>query len=162
MKTAFKTPLNPYLSFVDELSSLLQSSGIRPARLPVLAIDNNQQKNQTVSDVAHKDQLVGRVIIYIEDHLSDNLNLEELAERVNLSKYQLIRRFRDEQGTTPWKFLMGKRIEKVKELLEEGMSPGQAAVETGFYDQSHLNKVFRKSTGLTPKAYQEENFRNRN
>ncbi len=105
---------------------------------------------------------VGKVILYIEEHLSEELSLEELAEKIDLSKYQLIRGFHKEEGTTPWKFLMQKRIDNVKDLLEEGIPPGQAAVESGFYDQSHMNKAFREATGQTPKEYQEKNFRNRN
>lgn len=150
-----------YLLFLEELNSLLEITGIKPARLPVTA-EIESKKNRLTLFTPETKQQVGRVIIYMENHLSEDLNLEQLAGEVSLSKYQLIRRFRDEEGTTPWKFLIGKRIEKVKELLEEGISPGQAAVESGFYDQSHLNKVFRENTGQTPKEYQEKNFKNRN
>jgi transcriptional regulator GlxA family with amidase domain len=76
---------------------------------------------------------VGRIIVYIEEHLTEQLSLEKLAEEAQLNKYQLIRLFRKEQDMTPWKFLISKRIDKVKKLLEEGLSPGQAAVEAGFF-----------------------------
>lgn len=152
---------NPsYTLFRKELHNLLQSNGILPNRLPVLS-GNTPESKWTLPQDDIK-QKVGKVILYMENHLTEELSLDEMAAKMEMSKYQLIRGFRKEEGTTPWKFLMQKRIDNVKDLLEEGMSPGQAAVESGFYDQSHLNKVFRKFTGKTPKEYQEENFRNRN
>lgn len=161
METELQTRLIPWLDFIEELNSLLQSSGISPSRLPVLA-EFQQKTDRQNPETNESRQQVGKVILYMEEHLADELSLEHLAEEIGLSKYQLIRRFRDEEGTTPWKFLTQKRIEKVKNLLAEGLSPTQAALEAGFYDQSHLNKVFGEEIGITPKEYQEQNFRNKN
>lgn len=141
-----------YNSFRDNLESLLLRMGITAQSSP-------DDGDETASD-APVQLKVGRVIVYIEEHLTEQLSLERLAEEAQLSKYQLIRLFRKEQDTTPWKFLVGKRLDKAKELLEAGWSPGQVAV--GFYDQSHLSKVFREATGQTPKEYQEEHFKHRN
>lgn len=150
-----------YRSFLWELESLLKNSGIAPNRSPVLAGSDRRKDWQYPSDDIIK-QKIGKVIFYMEEHLSEELSLEEIAKEIDVSKYQLIRGFRKEEGTTPWRYLVKKRIENVKKLLEEGMSPGQAAHESGFYDQSHMNKAFRDATGQTPKEYQEENFKNRN
>src|SRR5699024_3009968 len=106
--------------------------------------------------------VIGRVIIYMENHLAEQLSLEKLASEAQISKYQLIRQFRDETGVTPWKFLIAKRVDRVKEFLEDGKPLSQTAVETGFYDQSHMTKIFREETGYTPKEYQEKYFKNRN
>ncbi|HLR26305.1 MAG TPA: AraC family transcriptional regulator [Fodinibius sp.] len=136
-------------SFTRELYQLLSRAGIsasgnRPA--------NSQSRS--VSDLKIQPK-IGRVIVYIEEHLSEQLSLEKLAEEAHLNKYQLIRLFRKEQNTTPWKFLIGKRIDKAKEMLEKGIAPGQIAVETGFYDQPHFSRSFREETGRTPKEYQK-------
>lgn len=156
-----QTTWNSYKAFLQELEILLQLAGITAERLPVTAGFDERKSRESPSDPNIK-QKIGKVVIYIEENLTKELSLQKLADEIDLSKYQLIRGFRREEGTTPWKFLIEKRIEKVKELLAEGMPPGQAAVESGFYDQSHLNKVFRENTGQTPKKYQEQNFRNRN
>lgn len=149
-----------YYSFLDELEHLLQNSGITPSRQQIQA-EANPEKNWHKPPEEHSPQ-IGRVIVYMEEHLAEPLNLEELAKEAQLSKYQLIRRFRAEQGTTPWKYLISERVDKAKKLLEKGWSPGQVAVETGFYDQPHFSKSFRDKTGQTPKEYQEQNFENRN
>lgn len=150
-----------YRLFLIELDEILNRSGIISSRLPVLA-EAESERSRFYPSSQEISQEIGSVIIFIEEHLGDELNLEQLADEVKLSKFQLIRRFQDEQGTTPWKYIIRKRVERAKELLEKGLSPGQTAAETGFYDQSHMNKVFREETGLTPKAYQEKNFRNKN
>lgn len=145
-----------------ELAKILQSSGIAPMRNPVSCGAHSQKRNSNHSGPEHPVSQFGKVIIYIEEHLAEQLNLEKLAGETELSKYQLIRRFRDETGSTPWQFLIGRRIELAKELLENGTPPGQAAAEAGFYDQSHLTKILREETGLTPKEYQEKFFKNKN
>lgn len=158
-KTSVKQ--SSYPLFLNELQSLLAASGITPFRMPVRAEANPAKSWQHPSDEPI-DQKVGKVIIYMEEHLSEELSLDELADKNNISKYQLIRGFQKEEGTTPWKFLVQKRIENVKKLLEDGMPPGQAALESGFYDQPHMSKAFREATGQTPKEYQEDNFKNKN
>ncbi len=149
-----------YRSFLSELEALLTSAGIVPLRRPICA-KRNPKKSRSIASGPGSQQL-GRVTIYVEEHLTEQLSLELLDEEAQLSKYQLIRRFQNEKEITPWKYVISKRIEKAKQLLEEGQSPGQVAAETCFYDQSHFSKSFRKETGQTPREYQEENIQNRN
>lgn len=156
-----QTTWTSYKTFLQELEILLHFTGVSVGQLPVTTGFDERKNWESPSDRNIK-QKIGKVVIYIEENLTKELSLQKLADEINLSKYQLIRGFRREEGTTPWKFLMQKRIDNVKDLLEKGIPPGQAAVESGFYDQSHMNKAFREATGQTPKEYQEKNFRNRN
>lgn len=149
-----------YASYMKELQIILAEAGIVSSHQTITA-ETNRKENRTDHNSELK-PVVGRVIVYMEDHLTEQLSLDKLAEEVQLSKYQLIRRFRDETGVTPWKFLIGNRIDRVKEFLKDGIPPSQAAVEAGFYDQSHLTKIFREEMGCTPKEYQEKYFKNRN
>lgn len=150
-----------YQQFLYELQTLLNGAGITHSRLPVRA--GVERKENCLFPVIEEYSLqVGRVILYMEEHLTEELSLDDLAEKVELSKYQLIRRFQEEEGTTPWKYVIQKRLEKARQLLESGIPPGQVAAEAGFYDQSHFCKSFRDEIGQTPKEYQEQNFKNRN
>jgi transcriptional regulator GlxA family with amidase domain len=161
MKKSLSKPADlTFPLFLQELNNLLWNSGITPFRLPVTA--GSKRTENKFHSSPESGEIVGRVILLLEEHLTDSPSLKQLADEVRLSKYQLIRRFREETGVTPWQYLIGKRIEKARELLEEGVPPGQVAVESGFYDQSHLTRTFREELGTTPKEYQEENFRNRN
>lgn len=161
MMTRFSRTNTSYTSFLEELQNLLTLSGITGSGFTMLS-GTNKRINRLQEIKSQAAEQIGHVIFYMDEHLTEELNLEELAGEINLSKYQLIRRFREETGTTPWRYLILKRIEKVKELLENGTSPAQAAVEAGFYDQSHMYKVFREETGSTPKEYMEKNFINKN
>lgn len=160
-RPSLKNRTHSYYKIQKELNQILLNHGITPLRFRVSAHKDDQKNWTSPSDLTIQ-QKIGKVVIYIEENLTEELSLQKLADEIELSKYQLIRGFRKVEDTTPWKFLMKKRIDKVKEMLEEGISPGQAAVEAGFYDQSHMNNVFRENTCQTPKEYQEENFRNRN
>lgn len=151
-----------FSAFAEELNSVLKASGIVPVRHPVVAGSSQKKNLFSPSDKEEEKSRIGWIVLYMEEHYSEELTLDELAGKAGLSKYQLIRKFRQEEGVTPWRFIIGKRIEKVKGMLRDGMAPGPAAAEAGFYDQSHLTKVFREETGFTPKEYQEKYFRNRN
>jgi transcriptional regulator GlxA family with amidase domain len=65
--------------------------------------------------------------------------------------------FRKTTGTTPHRYLMQARVGKVKELLAESeLCLAAIAGEAGFSDQGHMSKVFKRLTGMTPKAFRNE------
>lgn len=66
-----------------------------------------------------------------------------------------LRRFKMATGLTPHQFLIQNRIRTAKKLLSAEVSLSAAALEAGFYDQSHLNRWFRRNIGLTPKEYKK-------
>lgn len=145
-----------YTRFFAELSRLLNGSGIEFCRQEVRAQAGINRGKKSSGTQGSSQKSIGRVEIFIDQHLAEQLSLEMLASEARLSKYQLIRLFRNEKGATPWKYLVEKRIEKAMEMLENGDAPAKAAAEAGFYDQSHLNKVFKEETGMTPKEYQNK------
>lgn len=106
------------------------------------------------SDTRHpNDQNVETICNYLEQHYSHTVTLAELSDLVGYSKYQLIRAFNQQKKITPYSYLETIRVNKAKELLEEGTQLIEVAVQTGFSDQSHLSKFFKKMVGLTPKQY---------
>lgn len=93
---------------------------------------------------------------YIYDHVTEGITLTELAEHVWLSRYYLLRVFREEVGMPPYAYLESVRINKAKQLLEAGLSPTKVAIELGFSDQSHFTNRFKRYTGITPGRYLNE------
>ena len=159
------TQTHPHISqahhcFLEELGDLLKQSGISLSRRLIQAHADDSTGRQSPSTETLSPKL-GRVIIYVEEHLTEQLSLESMAEEARLSKYQLIRHFQDEKDITPWKYVVSRRIDKAKQLLKEGRPPGQVAAETGFYDQSHFSKSFKEETGQTPREYQKEHLLNK-
>lgn len=83
----------------------------------------------------------------------ENISLEDLCRLTGLSKYYLLRSFTKQKGISPYSYLETIRIDKAKKLLEQGILPIDAALQTGFTDQSHFSNFFKKFIGLTPKQY---------
>ena len=90
---------------------------------------------------------------YLESNYSRAIKLDDLSALVGLSKYHLLRCFTRQKGISPYSYLETIRIGNAKRLLEKGISPNEAAFQTGFSDQSHFSNFFKKFIGLTPKQY---------
>ncbi len=80
-------------------------------------------------------------------------SIVEMARRVGISPYYMIRKFKHACGLSPHAFRIQCRVRMAQKLLENGKSVVETAYETGFYDQSHLDRCFRKIVGLTPEEY---------
>ena len=91
--------------------------------------------------------------LFIEDHYGENFSLYELAQRVYLSPYYLIRVFSQIVGISPHIYQQQVRIRHAKTLLLQGISLVEIAHQTGFTDQSHFSNVFKKMVGVTPGEY---------
>jgi AraC-like DNA-binding protein len=95
----------------------------------------------------------GAIDRYVRANLSRRIAVHELAGLARLSVFQLFRAFRRDRATTPCRFVLELRIEHAKQRLRAGASIAETAFQTGFADQSHLTRQFKRLTGLTPKAY---------
>jgi len=90
---------------------------------------------------------------YIENHSEIELSLEEISKKIFISKFYLIRKFKEKIGLTPHKFQIQNRIRTAKNLLQTEKSITEVAFLTGFYDQSHFIKQFKRLVGITPSEY---------
>ncbi|NEQ53270.1 MAG: AraC family transcriptional regulator [Leptolyngbya sp. SIO3F4] len=100
---------------------------------------------------------VARVRLYLEDHYTENTSLDELCQLVNLSPYYLIRCFRQQVGCAPHQYQRHWQLIQVKQALQTEEPLAEIATTHGFYDQSHLNRAFKKTYGVTPGQYQKGN-----
>ncbi|KVE37748.1 AraC family transcriptional regulator [Burkholderia sp. TSV86] len=80
-------------------------------------------------------------------------SLSELAALARMSRYQLIRAFRDATGLTPHAWQTNQRINQARERLRAGHDIARVAHDLGFSDQSHFQRVFKAYTGVTPGSY---------
>lgn len=93
---------------------------------------------------------VAAACAFLEAHYGEPIRLEEICRRAGLSKSTLLRAFARAKGVTPYSYLENIRVNEAKRLLAEGVPPAEAALRTGFSDQSHLTHCFRRFTGLVP------------
>ena len=89
----------------------------------------------------------------IINHPEQELSIEVLAADIFVSKYYLIRKFKNCIGMTPHQFCIQNRIRKSENLLDAERTISEISVEMGFYDQSHFNKAFQKIVGISPSEY---------
>jgi len=95
------------------------------------------------------------VIKFIDQKFAERLTIEQLAKMKNLSRFSFIRQFKKAKGITPSQYITLKRILAAKQLLRRGHPIVDAVYNTGFYDQSHMSRNFKKITGMTPRTYQQ-------
>lgn len=94
---------------------------------------------------------------YIHAYLDQDLSLEVMAKQIGISRCYFADQFKQAMGIPPHQYVNQQRIEKAKQLLRQReRSLAEIALECGFASQSHLNKVFRKYVGMTPKTYREQ------
>ncbi len=92
---------------------------------------------------------------FIRAHYRERLCLEQICHCAGLSKSTLLRAFTACKGITPYCYLENVRIGKAKKLLAQGMAPVDAALLTGFSDQSHFSNCFRRFLGVSPGIYRD-------
>jgi AraC-like DNA-binding protein len=90
---------------------------------------------------------------YLADHADRNIGLDELATAAGVGEFRLIRLFRQRTGLPPHALQIAHRIHTARRMLETGHSIAETATATGFADQSHLHRHFRRSLGITPGEY---------
>ena len=99
-----------------------------------------------------------RIIEFIEAHIEQSINLNELAAVASLSPFHFHREFKRSTGLTPGKYIFETRIKRARTLLCESDLPlAQVAMQVGFADQSHFTAAFRKATSMTPRNYRNSN-----
>ena len=99
---------------------------------------------------------VRRAIELLRERIDDVVTLDALAEHAGMDKFHLCRAFRAQVGLPPHAYLTRLRIMRAKELLAAGVRPSEIAPRVGLYDQSLLNRHFRRIVGTTPGAYARE------
>ena len=94
---------------------------------------------------------------YIRYHFHEDVALADVARHIDMSPSWLTKRFNQECGVSIPQYLMQVRVEKAQKLLAEtGMLVFEVANAVGFENPRYFVSVFKKATGLTPKAYREQ------
>lgn len=131
-------PLHSHPLFVDALSQLI----LRHAR------------HASPGDLARGERgTIRRVKQFLFEHYAEKITLDQLAKIAGLSPYHLLRTFEHVVGLPPYAFLTNVRVERAKRLLRRGWPIAQVAQESGFYDQSHFTRHFKRIVGVTPGRY---------
>lgn len=97
------------------------------------------------------------VLEYINANLSEKLELSLLAQVAGLNVFHFARAFKQSTGESPHQYVLRRRIEQAKDFLRSSrLSVIEASARTGFVDQSHFSKVFRRIVGVAPSEYRND------
>lgn len=96
-----------------------------------------------------------RIDDWIDANLAGSIRLSDLAALAGLSEFHFHRMFRTSRGTSPHRWVMMRRIDAAKVRLSGSGSISDTAAACGFSCQSHLTRVFKAQTGMTPALYRK-------
>jgi AraC-like DNA-binding protein len=96
---------------------------------------------------------VERARQFLDAERTRAVHSRELEALTGLTRYDLARQFRIVLGTSPYRYLLMRRLELAREQMHRGRALADVALEAGFADQAHLTRVFRSAFGLTPGRY---------
>lgn len=118
---------------------------------------NNLTFNEEVRlDVeGNRNNLIEQLLEYINNHIDEDITLDELSEQTYLSKFHLSREFKKHTGTTLHRYILQKKLIAAKELILKELPITHVYEQCGFGDYSNFFRAFKNEYGMTPKQYYE-------
>ncbi|HEX6535050.1 MAG TPA: AraC family transcriptional regulator [Gemmatimonadaceae bacterium] len=150
--TILATRLARVFASLMEPSSLLENESLLLSAVARLVTDH-LVRGHALPDVGRENAAVARVKDWIDANSEQNVSILALAGLAGLSPYHLVRAFHRKVGIPPHKYQMVVRVNRARKLLASGAAISEAAFRTGFCDQSHLNRCFKRMLGVTPGRY---------
>lgn len=112
---------------------------------------------ESFGDKIHDDieynEKVNDIIRYINENIASDLSLDSISKKFYLSKYHLLREFKQYTGYTIHQYIHQKRLILAKSLLKDGLSVTEVCTKCGFGDYSNFIRAFKKAFGSPPKTF---------
>jgi AraC-like DNA-binding protein len=150
-KNTIQQFINLHESLEQSSSSLERETGLQ--NFLVGLITRFAENRLSVPSYGMEQKAIKQACDYLIANYAENISLEKLARIANLSPFHFNRVFSGQFGIPPHAFQVQLRISQAKRFLREGMEIAQAALQTGFADQSHLTRHFKRVIGITPGEY---------
>lgn len=91
---------------------------------------------------------------FIDDNITDKLNLEQLSNFSNLNKYSFSKKFKSTTGMSPMNYILMKKIFSSKKVITKDTELTEIAYDYNFTDMAHYSNAFKRFVGISPKKYQ--------
>ena len=120
---------------------------------------------QTEIPVKKEDNITSKLLEirgFLDEHFTEKISLDELANLFYISKYHMMRQFRAQTGYTIHGYLTGKRLMFARAMIAAGTPVLQASEESGFGDYSAFLRAYRKQFGQSPRASCQKDFSGKN
>lgn len=115
-----------------------------------LILRSKRKKDE--KDIQYDERIVN-ILAYINENLSSDLSITNIASRFYVNKYYLMHNFKNQTGYTLHNYIQQKRLTKAAELIKKDFQASLASEQCGFQDYSSFVRAFKKFFGLSPKQY---------
>lgn len=136
------TPTSKLLSLCKVLELLIQ--------LKEVAAPSEQKQ------LSHDSSLIDEILVYINQHYKDDINITEIAEKFGIHKSYLSHLFTQNVGMSLWNYVILRRINAFNDLLRKGLSIEEASYQVGFQNYSNFFRLYKKHTGMTPMQFKKQ------
>ena len=154
--------LQKYLRMIEELRQLdstpgeqIISSAIVHRILGCLYCDLHLEDSPDTASFQHI-RLVGSILHYVEQNLSEKLFLQDIAEKYNYSVTYISKLFKNVTGSSLVSYIIEKRIARARQLMYEDLEITEIAERVGYHNYSNFYKAFKKAVGISPEEYRRQ------
>lgn len=116
----------------------------------LVELGRRQETEEALDAQLPQDPRIRQILSYIDGNLAEELEVDAIAQRFFLSKYHMMRLFRQETGSTLHLYITQKRLQMARELIQGGMKATQACYQSGFRSYSAFTRACEKHLGTTP------------
>ena len=155
--------IKPFTDLLTELYNLASSSDyIRDMRIneklgTLLTLLMEQSWHPESATISRKRMELAAVKEHLDEHFTEKIMLDELAEKFFINKFYLSKIFKETYGTTVNNYLISKRITRAKQLLRfTDMTVDEVGVAVGMGDANYFSRMFRKVEGISPREYRKQ------
>ena len=117
--------------------------------------ENVNANAKNIPENQRNTELGAAMVNFIRQHLDDPFSLQKLCDYTHLSKFHLLRLFKEQMGTAPYQFYIQEKVRKIRQGLLAAQPAADMAYDLKFTDQSHLCNTFKKHVGVTPKQFRK-------
>lgn len=152
-KRALNLGVTRYLLKPSKMKEIEEAIQAMTKKLKSIIPDEEDQEKAAVTSSANS-FIVDGALKYIGVHYAEKLSLTELADKIYVSQWYLSKLLNKYTGKSFYDLLNQTRIEKARELLEDpSLKVHEVSEMVGFNDVAHFSRIFKKTTGLSPKEY---------
>ena len=134
----------------EELGKDILSRGVLLRLLVELYRMGRREELASVQPLFPRDERVVKMLRYMDEHISEEITVEVLAERFFLSRYHMMRLFRENTGLTIHAYLTDRRLMCAKDLIGQGASATEACYKAGFNSYCTFCRAYNKRFGMSP------------
>ena len=155
-----KEQQNRFLYFISKIttsnefgSDMIERAAFMEMMVMINSLFINNHSSEIADSSFQYNQQVQEILAYINQHITEAITVEQLAEQFYISTSYICRIFKATTGTTINKYINARRITIAKSLLTMGLGVSEVCEKCGFNDYSNFLKAFTKAVGISPKKY---------